>query len=56
MGPQLTLTRRTTQRRDPHLPRRPRLQAPKSALFLATGESSFITGTEIHVDGGANQI
>ncbi|MGQ4434720.1 SDR family oxidoreductase [Streptomyces sp. SAS_260] len=26
------------------------------ALFLATGESSFITGTEIYVDGGANQI
>ncbi|MFJ8142444.1 SDR family oxidoreductase [Streptomyces sp. NPDC096013] len=26
------------------------------ALFLATGESSFITGTEIHVDGGTNQI
>ncbi|SEO58100.1 SDR family oxidoreductase, partial [Actinacidiphila rubida] len=26
------------------------------ALFLATSESSFITGTEIYVDGGANQI
>jgi NAD(P)-dependent dehydrogenase (short-subunit alcohol dehydrogenase family) len=26
------------------------------ALFLATGESSFITGTEMYVDGGANQV
>lgn len=26
------------------------------ALFLATSESSYITGTEIFVDGGANQI
>lgn len=26
------------------------------ALFLATGESSFITGTEMYVDGGVNQI
>jgi NAD(P)-dependent dehydrogenase (short-subunit alcohol dehydrogenase family) len=26
------------------------------ALFLATAESSFITGTEMYVDGGANQV
>ncbi|MFE6894426.1 glucose 1-dehydrogenase [Streptomyces sp. NPDC057694] len=26
------------------------------ALFLATNQSSFITGTEIFIDGGANQI
>ncbi|MEW2287517.1 glucose 1-dehydrogenase [Streptomyces sp. NPDC047841] len=26
------------------------------ALFLATDQSSFITGTEIFVDGGANQV
>ncbi|MBO1331223.1 SDR family NAD(P)-dependent oxidoreductase [Streptomyces sp. VRA16 Mangrove soil] len=26
------------------------------ALFLATPQSSFITGTEIFIDGGANQI
>ncbi|MDO0928862.1 SDR family oxidoreductase [Streptomyces sp. TG1A-8] len=27
-----------------------------AALFLATAESSFIAGAEIHVDGGANQV
>jgi NAD(P)-dependent dehydrogenase (short-subunit alcohol dehydrogenase family) len=26
------------------------------AGFLASSESSFITGTEIYVDGGANQV
>ncbi|WP_335979302.1 MULTISPECIES: SDR family oxidoreductase [Streptomycetaceae] len=26
------------------------------ALFLATAESSFVTGTEMYVDGGANQV
>lgn len=26
------------------------------AVFLASAESSFITGTEIYVDGGANQV
>ncbi|GLY91992.1 SDR family oxidoreductase [Actinoallomurus iriomotensis] len=26
------------------------------AVFLASSESSFITGTEIYVDGGANQV
>ncbi|MFF8596422.1 glucose 1-dehydrogenase [Streptomyces sp. NPDC015220] len=26
------------------------------ALFLATEESSFVTGTELYVDGGANQV
>ncbi|MGW1618494.1 SDR family oxidoreductase [Streptomyces sp. NPDC002172] len=26
------------------------------ALFLATGQSSFITGTEIFIDGGAKQV
>ncbi|MFD7710203.1 SDR family oxidoreductase [Streptomyces sp. NPDC059785] len=26
------------------------------ALFLATAESSFVTGTELYVDGGANQV
>ena len=26
------------------------------AVFLASAESSFITGTELHVDGGLNQV
>ena len=28
----------------------------RAALFLATEESSFITGAELFVDGGRNQI
>lgn len=31
-------------------------EAADLALFLATGQSSFITGTEIFIDGGAKQV
>ncbi|GGX83791.1 hypothetical protein GCM10010358_42470 [Streptomyces minutiscleroticus] len=30
-------------------------EVASAALFLATAESSFVTGTEIYVDGGADQ-
>jgi NAD(P)-dependent dehydrogenase (short-subunit alcohol dehydrogenase family) len=28
----------------------------KAAVFLASGDSTFVTGTELFVDGGAAQI
>lgn len=31
-------------------------EAASAALFLASGQSSFITGIELYVDGGLNQI
>ncbi|MGW2779526.1 glucose 1-dehydrogenase [Streptomyces olivaceoviridis] len=31
-------------------------EVASAVLFLATAESSFVTGTELYVDGGANQV
>ena len=31
-------------------------EAAHAILFLASGEASYITGSEIHVDGGAIAI
>ncbi len=43
-------------RADPSTGRPPSTEVAYAILFLASDESSYITGSEIHVDGGALAI